>query len=60
MMTVCGPTQCGKTHKIVEIVDNVDDVIKPTPDKLYLYTAEQPSYDRIKEIIRSKKTKPLN
>ena len=57
MMTVCGPTQSGKTHKIVEIVDNIDDVIRPTPDKLlYLYTAEQPSYDKIKEIIRNKPT----
>jgi hypothetical protein len=55
MMTVCGPTQSGKTYKIVEIIDNIDDIIYPTPDKLlYLYTAEQLSYDKIKEIIRNK------
>ena len=57
MMTICGPTQSGKTHKIVEVIDNIDKVIQPTPDKLlYLYTAEQPSYDKIKEIIRDKAT----
>jgi hypothetical protein len=57
MMTICGPTQSGKTHKIVEIIDNIDDVIQPTPDKLlYLYTAEQASYDKIKEIICDKAT----
>ena len=52
MMTMCGPTQCGKTYKITEVVEHIDEVIKPTPDKLiYLYTAEQPSYDKIKEIV---------
>ena len=55
MMTICGPTQCGKTHKIVEVIDNIDTLIHPTPDKLiYLYTVEQPSYDTIKEIVRRK------
>ena len=58
MMTVCGPTQSGKTYKIVEIIiEHIDEVIQPTPDKLlYLYTAEQPGYDKIKEIIRNNAT----
>jgi hypothetical protein len=57
MMTVCGPTQSGKTYKIVEIIEHIDEVIQPTPDKLlYLYTAEQPGYDKIKEIIRNNTT----
>ncbi|CAB3977067.1 Hypothetical predicted protein [Paramuricea clavata] len=56
-MTICGPTQSGKTHKIVEVIDHIDDVIQPTTDKLlYLYTAKQPSYDKIKEIICDKST----
>jgi predicted AAA+ superfamily ATPase len=46
MMTMCGPTQSGKTHLITEIIEDIDNVIQPTPDKLiYLYTAEQPGYD---------------
>jgi hypothetical protein len=57
MMIVCGPTQSGKTYKIVEIIEHIDEVIQPTPDKLlYLYTAEQPGYDKIKEIIRNNAT----
>jgi DNA replication protein DnaC len=53
MLTMCGPTQCGKTHLIVKIIDNIDDVIEPPPDKLlYLYTAGQTSYDDIKQIVR--------
>jgi predicted AAA+ superfamily ATPase len=50
---MCGPTQCGKTALIKDIVKNIDRVIKPTPDRLvYLYTADQTNYDDIKQIIR--------
>ena len=53
MLTMCGPTQCGKTHLMVKIIDNIDNVIEPVPDKLlYLYTAEQTGYDDIKQIVR--------
>ncbi|CAB4013526.1 Hypothetical predicted protein [Paramuricea clavata] len=52
MMTICGPTQSGKTHLMVEIIKDIDKLIIPTPDKLlYLYTAEQPIYEEIKEIV---------
>jgi hypothetical protein len=56
MLTMCGPTQCGKTKLIVNIIKNIDKVIVPTPNKLlYLYTAEQPDYDDIKQIVRDKR-----
>jgi predicted AAA+ superfamily ATPase len=51
---MCGPTQCGKTALIKDVIRDIDKVIKPTPDKLlYLYTAEQSNYDDIKQIIRT-------
>ena len=51
---MCGPTQCGKTALIKDIIRNIDRVIIPTPDKLvYLYTADQTNYDDIKQIIRT-------
>jgi hypothetical protein len=51
MLTWCGPKQCGKTELIKNIA-NIDDVIVPTPNKLlYLYSAEQPKYDDMKQII---------
>jgi hypothetical protein len=54
---MCGPTQCGKTELIKKIILHIDDVIKPTPDKLvYLYTADQSNYDDIKDIIRTNST----
>jgi stage III sporulation protein SpoIIIAA len=31
---MCGPTQCGKTALIKDIIRDIDKVIKPTPDKL--------------------------
>lgn len=40
---------------MVEIIDNIDELIKPTPDKLlYLYTAEQEDYEKIKNIVDTK------
>jgi hypothetical protein len=51
---MCGLTQSGKTHLITSMIDDIDDIIQPTPDKLiYLYTAEQPGYDKIKQIVRT-------
>ena len=58
MLTICGPTQCGKTALIKDIIRSIDRVIIPTPDKLvYLYTADQTNYDDIKQIIRTNATK---
>ena len=58
MLTICGPTQCGKTALIKDIIRSIDRVVIPTPDKLvYLYTADQTNYDDIKQIIRTNATK---
>ncbi|CAB3977900.1 DNA polymerase [Paramuricea clavata] len=48
MMTICGPTQSGKTRLMFDMIKNIDELIVPVPDKLlYLYTAEQPIYAEI-------------
>ncbi|CAB3982341.1 DNA polymerase [Paramuricea clavata] len=53
MMTLCGPTQCGKTRYITDIIKNNDELIEPPVDKLlYLYTVYQPAYDDIQKHIR--------
>ena len=56
MMTLCGPTQSGKTYIIKRTVESVDALITPTPTKLlYLYTCYQPIYDEIIGVIKEKK-----
>jgi hypothetical protein len=53
MMTVCGPTQCGKTRFIMDIIKHNDQLLAPPADKLlYLYSIEQTGYDDIKKHIR--------
>ena len=53
MMTVCGPTQCGKTRFIMDLIKQNDKLIVPPVDKLlYLYSIEQTGYDDIKKNIR--------
>ena len=53
MMTVCGPTQCGKTRYIADLIKQNDKLIVPPVDKLlYLYSTEQTGYDDIKKNIR--------
>jgi hypothetical protein len=53
MMTVCGPSQCGKTRYIMKIIEQNDKLIHPPVDKLiYLYSVEQDSYNDIKKYIR--------
>ncbi len=56
MMTLCGPTQSGKTYLISEIIKNADTLITPTPTKLvYLYTCYQELYNVIKDHIDKEK-----
>ncbi|CAB3977398.1 DNA polymerase [Paramuricea clavata] len=50
-MTLCGPSQCGKSYFIEKIIKNHETLIHPTIDKLiYLYTVDK--YDGIKQFIR--------
>ena len=44
---VSGPTGCGKTSFVLRLVDNVDSVIAPPPDKIFYYFTEYQSiFDR--------------
>ena len=53
MMTVCGPSQCGKTRYIMKMIKQNDVLIQPPVDKfIYLYSVEQDSYNDIKKHIR--------
>lgn len=52
LMTLCGPSQSGKTYKILQIIQHADVMITPCITKLlYLFTAYQDMYDKIKQII---------
>jgi len=37
---VSGPTGCGKTSFVLNVIDNADTLIQPTPDKIIYYFAE--------------------
>ena len=55
MLTICGPSQCGKTFWIYNLLLHLDEMIVPTIVKIvYLYTTYQPLYDKIKELIQQK------
>ena len=55
VMTITGPTQCGKTMWINKLIENIDVMVVPTPDKaLFLYTTFQPIYDEIKKNVAEK------
>jgi len=44
--TVSGPTTSGKTNFVLRLIDNVDDMIQPTPEKIiYYYTKYQSIFD---------------
>ena len=56
MLTICGPSQCGKTFWIYNLLIHLDKMIVPLVVKIvYLYTTYQPLYDKIKYIIQQKK-----
>ena len=56
MLTVCGPSQSGKTYWIYNLLLHLDKMIDPTIMKIvYLYTSYQPLYDKIKKVIQEKK-----
>jgi len=49
---VSGPTGCGKTSFVLRLVDNVDTMIAPTPDKIiYYFTEYQSIFDRYPHVI---------
>ena len=58
MLTICGPSQCGKTYWINKLFFHLDEMIEPKIEKvIYLYTTYQPIYDKMKENIEKKNIK---
>ena len=56
MLTICGPSQSGKTYWIYNLLIHLEKIIVPSIVKIvYLYTTYQPLYDKIKAVIREKK-----
>lgn len=56
-MIVTGPTQCGKTTFVMNIIKNIDEMIVPMPDKVvFLYTTEQTIYTEMMKIVDEKKS----
>jgi len=39
---ISGPTDCGKTSFVMNVIDNADTLIQPTPDKIIYYFADYP------------------
>ena len=68
-MIVAGPTSCGKSQLVLDLIKNADSLIHPrVKDITYCYSQWQPSFDRfqgrvsfnegiipMQEIIKSKK-----
>ena len=58
MLTICGPSQCGKTYWINKLFFHLDEIVEPKIEKIvYLYTTYQPIYDKMKENVEKKNTK---
>ena len=50
-MIVAGPSRCGKTYWVVNLLLNAEEHIKPTPKKIvYCYAHWQPKYDVLKKL----------
>lgn len=53
-MTIAGPSQCGKTHLVGNILKNFSDLITPTPTKiLYCYSEAQDQFHDLQQTIPS-------
>jgi len=49
---VSGPTGCGKTSFVLRLIDNVDDMIAPAPEKIiYYFTEYKAILDRYPHVI---------
>ena len=53
-MIVAGPSRCGKTYWVINLLLNAEERIKPSPEKIvYCYAHWQPKYEVLKEHIDS-------
>lgn len=58
MLTLCGPSQSGKTYWLYKLFSHLDSMITPTPDKIvFLYTVYQPLYDAMRKKINERNDK---
>lgn len=49
---ISGPTQSGKTHHLVSLLQNAQTIIDPPPNRIiYCYEVWQPAFDRLKESV---------
>ena len=48
-----GPSRCGKTFLVVNLVQNLTSICKKVPTNIiYVYKVWQPAYDEIKDFVR--------
>ena len=53
-MIVAGPSRCGKTYWVINLLLNAEERIKPVPEKIvYCYAHWQPKYEVLKKHIDS-------
>jgi hypothetical protein len=53
-MMVAGPSQCGKTRFIMDLLKQRFEIIKPAPTRIiYCYSVWQNNYDDIKDFVPS-------
>ena len=51
-MTASGPTACGKTYFVKTMLQNINKMYKPTPERIiWLYKRWQPLYDEIQRTV---------
>lgn len=55
MLTLCGPSQSGKTYWILQLLKNINTMITPTIVKIvYLYSIYQPLYGEMEKVLAEK------
>ena len=49
-MNIIGPSRCGKTSLVSDLLENKDTIMSPAPRKIiYCYSLYQPLFDYLKE-----------
>jgi hypothetical protein len=48
-MNIIGPSKCGKTSLVSDLLENQDTIMSPSPQKIiYCYSLYQPLFDYLK------------
>ena len=49
---IAGPTGCGKTHLLLQILEKSNELINPKPERIiYCYSIWQDAFDKLKEKV---------